>query len=389
MNMLMLASYICFLTCALGILFSIYLLLRFRLYTATYVLLALVFSLCWIEFYMFALSSRNILNMTFLFRSAFPFRAIGPVLLWLYVWKTLNPSKSFSYKRLAHFVVPIIIVIGLMPDFLQPVSYKLEMLSTFYQQNNYLMMRKTGMFPAGFIQPFLLIYGLIYIFYTLQYIVKIKKRKGEVYCTTNKILLNWITLVSIVIAVFVLLQSVQYFSLLFKGDFSFFAQLGQSFALISMKAYLLVNPNAIENMQGCLDVVDELNDKSANFEAILPKVNPEANKTVCLFLQEFLIQQEGFKDPNLSLESMAERLAISKAKLSAHLQDCFSMNFPEIINRYRIHYFIELYKKDALKLMKVETLILQCGYRNKTTFYLAFKKVLQTNPSTFIKGANK
>ena len=154
----MLASYICFLTCALGILFSIYLLLRFRQYTATYVLLALVFSLCWIEFYMFALSSRNILNMTFLFRSAFPFRAIGPVLLWLYVWKTLNPNKSFTYKQLLHLFIPIMIVIGLMPDFLQPVSYKLEMLSTFYQQNNYLMMRKTGMFPAGFIHPFLLIY---------------------------------------------------------------------------------------------------------------------------------------------------------------------------------------------------------------------------------------
>ncbi|MFM6994903.1 MAG: helix-turn-helix domain-containing protein [Sediminibacterium sp.] len=327
--------------------------------------------------------------MTFLFRSAFPFRAIGPVLLWLYVWKTLNPNKSFTYKQLLHLVIPIVIVIGLMPDFLQPVAYKLEMLSTFYQQNNYLMMRKTGMFPAGFIQPFLLIYGLIYIFYTLKYIVKIKKRKGEVYCATNKILLNWITLVSIVIAVFVLLQSVQYLSLLFKGDFSFFAQLGQSFALISMKAYLLVNPNAIENMQGCLDVVDEMSDQSVNFKAILPKVNPEANKAASSLLQEFLIQKEGFKDPNLSLESMAEALSISKAKLSTHLHDCYNMSFPEIINRYRIHHFIELYQKDALKLMKVETLILQSGYRNKTTFYLAFKKVLETNPTSFLKQANK
>jgi AraC-like DNA-binding protein len=389
MNMLMLASYICFLTCALGIIFSIYLLLRFRQYTATYILLALVFSLCWIEFYMFALSSRNILNMTFLFRSAFPFRTIGPVLLWLYVWKTLNPNKAFTYKQLLHLVIPIVIVIGLMPDFLQPVSYKLEMLSTFYQQNNYLMMRKTGLFPAGFIQPFLLIYGLIYIFYSIQYIAKVKKRKGEVYCTTNKILLNWITLVSIVIAVFVLLQSVQYLSLLFKGNFSFFAQIGQSLALISMKVYLLVNPNAIENMQGCLDVVDELTDQNANFEVILPKVNPDANKTACSFLQEFLMQQEGFKDPNLSLETMAEQLSISKAKLSAYLQDCFSMSFPEIINRYRIHHFIKLYKKDELKLMKVETLILQCGYRNKTTFYLAFKKVLESNPSTILKHTRK
>jgi AraC-like DNA-binding protein len=247
------------------------------------------------------------------------------------------------------------------------------------------MSKKTGIFPAGFIQPFLLVYGLTYIFSSIIYIIRIKKIKGAKYCETNKILLNWIMLVSIVIAVFVLLQSVQYLSLLFKGDFSFFAQIGQSVSLITMKVYLLVNPNAIENMQGCLDVVDDMAESNVNFDEILPRVKPDSNNAVCSILQQFLKEQEGFKDPNLSLDSMAEQLSMSKAKLSGYLQDCFKMSFPEIINRYRINHFIQLYKQDELKLMKVETLILQCGYRNKTTFYQAFKKVLQTNPSTFIK----
>ncbi len=387
--MLTLASYICFLTCALGIIFSIYLLLRFREYRSTYILLALIFSLCWIEFYMFALSSKNILNMTFLFRSAFPFRTLSPMLLWLYVWKTLNPSKPFKSIQLLHLVIPAIIIFGLMPEFLKPVSYKLEMLTTFYEHNNYLMMRKTGIFPAGFIQPFLLVYGLVYIIASIIYIIRIKKAKGEKYGEANKTLLNWIMLVSVVIAVFVLLQSVQYLSLLFKGDFSFFAQIGQSLSLISMKVYLLVNPNAIENMQGCLDVVDDMAESNVNFDDILPKANPDSNNAACSILHEFLKEQEGFKDPNLSLDSMAEHLSMSKAKLSGYLQECFKMSFPEIINRYRINHFIQLYKQDELKLMKVETLILQCGYRNKTTFYSAFKKVLQTNPSAFIKQGTK
>lgn len=387
--MLIFASYICFLTCALGIIFSIYLLLRFREYRATYILLALVFSLCWIEFYMFALSSKNILNMPFLFRSAFPFRTLSPMLLWIYVWKTLNPTKSFRPIQLLHLVIPAIIVIGLSPDFLQPVSYKLEMLSTFYSQNNYLMSKKTGIFPAGFIQPFLLAYGLVYIFCSIAYILKVKKQKGEKYCETNRTLLNWITLVSTVIATFVLLQSIQYLSLLIKGDFSFFAQIGQSLSLISMKVYLLVNPNAIENMQGCLDVVDEMTEANANFDEVLPKVIPHANHSACSIIHQFLQDKQGYKDPNLSLESMAEQLSLSKGKLSGYLQECYGMSFPEMINRYRINHFIELYKKDELKLMKVETLILQCGYRNKTTFYSAFKKVLQTNPSTFIKQGIK
>ena len=166
--------------------------------------------------------------------------------------------------------------------------------------------------------------------------------------------MNWISLVSFVIAVFVLLQSVQYLSLLVKGDFSFFAQIGQSFALISMKVYLLVNPNAIENMQGCLDVVDEMADANVNFEDVLPKVNPSSNSSACALMHQVLQDQQGYKDPELSLETMANQLSVSKAKLSAYLQDCYRMNFPEVINRYRIHHFIELYKADELKKMKVE-----------------------------------
>lgn len=385
MTLLQFSSYICFLTCALGIIFSIYILLRFKEYKTTYYLLALIFSLCWIEFYMFALSSKNILQMTFLFRSAFPFRTLAPMLLWLYVWKILNPTKPFQLIQWVHFIIPIIVIIGLLPDFIKPVAYKIEMLATFYKQNNYLMSRKTGIFPAGFIQPFLLIYGLIYIFISIRYIFKIKQKRGVRFSENNKILLNWILLVAIVNLIFVLLQSIQYLSLLVKGDFSFFAQIGQSLALISMKVYLLVHPNAIENLQGCLDTVDEMTEANVNFAEVLPKLQPGADIKPCSIVHQFLNEKQGYKDPNLSLDSMADQLSISKSKLSGFIQACYGLSYPEVINRFRINHFIELYKKDHLKQLKVETLILQSGYRNKTTFYLAFKKVLQTNPLSFIK----
>jgi len=153
-----------------------------------------------------------------------------------------------------------------------------------------------------------------------------------------------------------------------------------------MKVYLLVNPIAVENMNGCIEVMEEIAAVPETQLDILPRVNDNAiNSTFYKILHEFLNEKQGFKDPNLSLETMSEQLSIPKTKLSNYLQECFGMNFPEVINRYRINYFIELYKKDDLKLMKVETLILQSGYRNKTTFYMAFKKVLKTKPSSFIK----
>lgn len=384
--MLVFASYLCFVTCVLGLIFSIYLLLRFHNHKSIYLLLALIFSLCWIEFYMFSLSSRNILKMPFLFRTAFPFRTILPVLLWLYIWHILNPKMPFKNIQLLHLVVPILITLGLIPDFVKPNYYKIEILNIFYERNNYLMQKNTGIFPAGFIQPFLLFYGLSYIIGSLIYIKNISKKYGSKFKNRNYLLLKWISLVTIVILIFILLQSIQYLSLLVKGDFSFFAQIGQSISLIFMKTYLLVNPNTVTNMNGIYEV--EISDEEIiiDYDDILPKMKKsvEINTTYNL-IEEFLNKKKGFINPNLSLDSMANELSFSKGKLSSSLQECFNMNFPEIINRYRIHHFIVMCKNDDTKLLKAEALILQCGYRNKTTFYLAFKKILKTNPKSFIR----
>lgn len=388
--MFLIASYLCFLTCALGAIFSLYLQLRFPRFRSTYLLLSVIFCLCWIEFYMFALSSRYILQMPFLFRTAFPFRALAPVLLWLYVWAMLHPNRKFSKVQLLHFIVPLIITLGLLPDFLKPVAYKMEMLQHFYSQNNSLMKKNAGIFPAGFIQPFLLFFGLVYVVVSISYIIRYSQRKAARFREVNKILLRWILLVAVVITIFILLQAIQYLSLLLKGDFSVFAQLGQSISLITLKVYLLVNPLVIENMDGCIEVPDEIPASLPDMADILPRVmEPHATSPGYRELHAFFQVDKRFRDPELSLAAMAGQLSMSKNKLSQYLQQYYGMGFPEIVNRFRIHHFLELLKEEDSRLLKMETLILECGFQHKTTFYLAFKKVLHTNPSTYLKQYRK
>lgn len=388
--MFLIASYLCFLTCALGVIFSLYVLLRFRQFRSTYLLLAVIFCLCWIEFYMFALSSRYILQMPFLFRTAFPFRAFAPVFLWLYVWAMLHPNRKFRMVQLLHFVIPLIITLGLLPDFLRPVAYKMDMLQHFYSQNNSLMQKNAGIFPAGFIQPLLLIFGLAYVVGSICYIVRYGQQKTERFRSTNRPLLHWVLLVAVVITVFILLQAIQYLSLLLKGDFSVFAQLGQSISLITLKVYLLVNPLVIENMDGCMEVPDALPASMPDAAEILPRVvEPYAVSPGYQQIHRFFTVDKGFRDPDLSLASMAGQFSMSRNKLSHNLQQYYGMNFPEIINRFRIHHFLELLKEEDSRLLKVETLILQSGFQHKTTFYLAFKRVMHTNPSTYLKQYRK
>lgn len=387
--MLVFTSYLCFLTCGISVIFSIYLFSRFRQFINTYYLIALIFSIFWVEFYIYALNSKVILELTFLFRTALPFRSLMPVFLWLYVWKMLHPDQKLKRIQLLHFIIPLVLIICLLPDFLQSNKFKVEIFQQFYLRNNALMNMPAGFIPAGFIQPFLLLYGLLYAFYTLYYIYNFSNQKGERFINSNKIILQWLKLVSCTIALFISLQMMQYLSLFFNGNFNVLAQIGQSISLIIMKSYLLLNPLVIENMDGCIEYQVEKNDNAISNQTIKTLPTPNANflgDKYFLELQNYLITNKAYLNPNITISIVSIDVGINKSKLSTLIQQYYSTNFAELINRLRIHYFIELVKEN--KNLTMETLIYDSGFTHRSTFYAAFKKHIGINPTTYLKEYN-
>ena len=387
--MLVFTSYLCFLTCGISVIFSLYLLSRFRQLVNTYYLIGIIFSIFWIEFYMYALNSKAIIEMPFLFRTALPFRALMLPFLWLYIWKMLHPNQKLSLVQLLHFVIPAIVIICLIPDFIESNEYKIKILEQFYLHNNALMNKPAGILPAGLLQPVLLAYGLFYAIYSLIYIYRYSKLKGTAFVNKNKILLRWLKLLAATISTFIFLQTVQYLSLFFKGDFSVFAQIGQSTSLILMKSYCLLNPLVMENMDGCIDNQLEENDHAISNQTIKLLPTPNANFLGDKYfteLQNYLITNKAYLNPNITISIVSIDVGINKNKLSTLIQQYYSTNFAELINRLRIHYFIELVKEN--KNLTMETLIYDSGFTHRSTFYAAFKKHIGINPTTYLKEYN-
>lgn len=98
-------------------------------------------------------------------------------------------------------------------------------------------------------------------------------------------------------------------------------------------------------------------------------------------LERAIVDKDLYKDPNLKLSDLAQKINITTHQLSQLLNDNLGKSFSTYINEYRI--------REACKLITTndrltfEAIGYEVGYNSKSTFYTAFKKVTDTTPALF------
>ena len=93
-----------------------------------------------------------------------------------------------------------------------------------------------------------------------------------------------------------------------------------------------------------------------------------------------------FLNSSLKQEDLARELNTTKHHLSQVLNSKLNCNFHQYINAQRLEYVeAMLLKTDS----DIETIILQCGFSSKVTFYRAFKKKHGISPGDFRKRYSK
>lgn len=104
-------------------------------------------------------------------------------------------------------------------------------------------------------------------------------------------------------------------------------------------------------------------------------------------LEKAIVDKDLYKDPNLKLSDLAQKINISTHQLSQLLNENLGKSFSTYINEYRI--------KEACKLITIddrltlEAIGYEVGYNSKSTFYTAFKKVTDTTPAHFKESMEK
>jgi AraC-like DNA-binding protein len=105
---------------------------------------------------------------------------------------------------------------------------------------------------------------------------------------------------------------------------------------------------------------------------------------------EQLILHEGlYKNPELSLTSLAKKLSTNASFLSKIINNGFGINFNDFINRYRVQEVKALLSDSANANITIMSLAYDAGFNSKATFNRAFKKFTGKNPKEFSANFKK
>ncbi|MEY4134711.1 MAG: hypothetical protein RL386_1061 [Bacteroidota bacterium] len=101
-------------------------------------------------------------------------------------------------------------------------------------------------------------------------------------------------------------------------------------------------------------------------------------------LRHLLEAERLFLNPDLTLKKMADKLATNTKYLSQVINHQTGLNFQQFINKYRVEEAKAKITDKGFRHLTLYGIALQCGFKNKSTFYKVFKETTQLTPREFI-----
>ncbi len=113
------------------------------------------------------------------------------------------------------------------------------------------------------------------------------------------------------------------------------------------------------------------------------KIDNQEHQELLSQLKEIIEKDKIYKNSNLKLPDLADKLGILPHRLSQFLNDNLNQNFPQFINSYRIEEAKEMILTNDQ--FTLEGIGKECGFNSNSTFYATFKKITGTTPAQYKK----
>ncbi len=102
-------------------------------------------------------------------------------------------------------------------------------------------------------------------------------------------------------------------------------------------------------------------------------------------LKALMATEKTYLNPNLTLKTVAERLSTNTKYLSQVVNHQIGTHFQHFLNTYRVAEAQEKITNASFQNLTLFGIALQCGFKNKSTFYKVFKEVTGLTPREYIK----
>jgi AraC-like DNA-binding protein len=306
-------------------------------------------------------STKYIYDFPHLSRLHHPFLFLAPPLLYLYIRELTARRGSLDRKDLLHFLPFLFCALYLTPYFLRGAEYKIANLASADYAQWY------------FIRSWLAIaQGAIYLYFVLWRLADLSRKLGESSSRSDKaILLQARVLVGLLLLVFfgglirLLLRN--------RGmETNLLLPLCGSIMVYAVAWLGLTRP---ETLAGASEQTPKKYERST--------LTPERAEEYLKRLLKVMETEKPWADGDLTLQKLAERIAVPAPHLSQLINERIGQNFSDFVNGYRVEDAKRKLCDPAYKHYSILAIAEEVGFNSKSSFNAAFKKHAQMAPSEF------
>ncbi|MEP1489191.1 MAG: AraC family transcriptional regulator [Algibacter sp.] len=298
-------------------------------------------------------------------------------LLFLYILSVIYSDFKLKTKHLIHLLPWIVSIIILLPNFfLGSKEEQLQFLSNY-----------SDTFEGQFIIGMNRITEVIYIIAEIYYLIRYRKLLLENYTSKEAFYYyHWLKQLIIFILVG---QTLTFIKGIIRdsGDYdenyvNIFRIILLSFGLfftlwLVFKA--LISPKLFRGIAVNLRLSKEM--------GMLDNSNDEAEHNEQIqHIKNFMINEEPFLEPSLTVKSLSEKTNIPHRELSILINQELGQHFFDFINKYRIEKAMSILKDSSKKKQTVLEILYEVGFNSKSSFNTAFKKHTNTTPTAYRKA---
>jgi AraC-like DNA-binding protein len=304
---------------------------------------------------------------------------LGP-LVFFYVKSLIN--IEFKKSDLLHLLPFCIYTIFMIPFFLENGQIKIN------EINQMLFTGKKNDFFIMIILPLILIQIIIYLIVIINEIKKHEIKIKQTYSSTEKINLAWIEHFIKVFGV-VCIIFIPIFFLVPLGykftDISSFLPISISFAIFLIGYNAWRQPEIFFYDYNPVDFDRNSSKKNKVPTQKKQYISKEKSDDYLKILLEFMKKTKIYKDPEITLTNLADKLNIPRNTLSFIINEYTGLNFYDFINSYRIEEAKNILLDPCYKNNNILDIAYDSGFNSKSTFNASFKKFTNKTPKEYKK----
>jgi AraC-like DNA-binding protein len=302
---------------------------------------------------------------------------------WLYLYGRylIAPHQTFAWKNILHFLPFLVFELSLLPFFIHPdragalqIHPGAENMPPLFLLYNTLLLLQAG----------------FYMILILRLIRNFHHDLKEVTASIEKVKLNWLLSITLMLATAWLVFFIENLLLIFGINLSNFSL---STALMALYVIALGYQGMLKSDQfaasRAVRAVEEMSTKSVAGGGRYEKsgLDPARAGELLNELLRLMEADKVYTDNELTLGELAARLAVSPHNLSEILSTQVGKNFYDFVNGYRVVQVKRDLADPAMQHLKILAIAFDAGFNSKAAFNTIFRAATGETPSAWREKA--